>query len=142
MTIAENRVLISHEGQSTTSCEGGETGHSYLVCPRRRRAGSAEATGPTTSWADIAVRGTRSPRDVGGEKEPGAGQQVGQGGGQHAGDGDVVQADNANATDVTSERRKRPDREDAGGRDVSSKAKALHNGYRVFLGGEAAEAWS
>ena len=124
MTIAGNRVLISQEGQPTTCCRSGETGPSYLVCPKRRRGGSAESTGPTPSWADIAVRGTRSPRDDGGEKEPGAGQQVGQGGGRHAGDGDVVQVDNANATDVTSERSERSDREDAGGSGVRSEARA------------------
>jgi hypothetical protein len=114
MTIAGNRVLVSQEGQPTTCYRCGETGHSYLVCPKRRRGGSAESTGPTPSWADIAVCGTRSPRDDGGEKEPGAGQQVGQGGGRHAGDGDVVQVDKANATDVTSERSERSDPEDAG----------------------------
>jgi hypothetical protein len=43
MTIAGNRVLVSYEGQPTTCYGCGEKGHLYLVCPRRRKVGPAEA---------------------------------------------------------------------------------------------------
>jgi hypothetical protein len=54
---------------------------------KRRRGESAESTRPTELWSEIAVRGTISPGVDDGKKEPGAGQQVGEGEGGTQGTG-------------------------------------------------------
>jgi hypothetical protein len=74
MKISGNRVLVSYEGQPSTCYGCGEAVHLYLVCPRRRKVAPAESTEPTTSWADIAARGYRSPTNDGGERKDAAGE--------------------------------------------------------------------
>jgi len=74
MTIAGNTVLVFYEGEPSTCYGCGEAGHLYLVCPRRRKVAPAESMEPTTSWADIAARGYRSPTNDGGEREAAAGE--------------------------------------------------------------------
>ena len=56
--IAGYRTLISYEGQPTTcyGCNG--TGHLYHDCPRRRKKREKANANRTTSWADVAARGS------------------------------------------------------------------------------------
>jgi hypothetical protein len=62
MTIDNNRVLITYEGQPPNyyGCSG--TGHQYQECPRRKQAKLNQTSQPQTSWADIVLQGTRSHR--------------------------------------------------------------------------------
>jgi hypothetical protein len=124
MTIAGNRVLVSYGGQPTICYGCGVTVYLYLVCPRRRKVAPAKSTEPTTSWADIAARGYRSPRDDGGESEASAGQhsaQAGQGDGRHAEDRNAIQADNMQEPDVPSKPSKEPERKKPVRSDVTKK---------------------
>jgi hypothetical protein len=62
MTIANNRVLITYEGQPPTcyGCNG--TGHQYQECPRRKQMKLHQTKPSTPSWADIVLQGTTSTR--------------------------------------------------------------------------------
>jgi len=87
----------------------------------------AESTEPTTSWADIAAHGYRSPRDDGREREAAAGQhsaQAGQGDGRHVEDRNAIQADNMQEPDVPSEPSEEPERKKSVQSDVTSITKA------------------
>jgi len=61
ITIANNRVLITYEGQPPTcyGCNG--TGHQYLECPRRKQLRLQQTKPPNPTWADI-LQGTTSTR--------------------------------------------------------------------------------
>jgi hypothetical protein len=54
LTVAENRILLSYEGQPTTPYACGETGHTLQNCPKRRNKGNANATLQRDSYAEIA----------------------------------------------------------------------------------------
>jgi hypothetical protein len=62
MTIANNRVLITYEGQTPTcyGCNG--TRHQYQECPRRKQMKLHQTKPSTSSWADIVLQGTTSTR--------------------------------------------------------------------------------
>jgi hypothetical protein len=62
IAVAEHRTLISYEGQPMTCYVCNETGHLYQVCPHRRRTKESEKTTTTTSWADVAAKGSVQPR--------------------------------------------------------------------------------
>jgi hypothetical protein len=123
MTIVRNRVLVSYERQLTTCYECGETGHLYLLCPKRRKTAPTESTEPT-SWADIAARGYRSQRDDSGEREEAARQnrsQAEQENGRHTEDRTVIQADKQEP-DVPSEPSEEPERKESVRSGVKMKA--------------------
>ena len=63
LVIAEQRVLVSYDGQPTTCYGCGDTGHIYPTCPRRqRRANLPPSTTPVT-YATIAATMPQSPGD-------------------------------------------------------------------------------
>jgi len=56
--VAGHRNLITYEGQPTTFYGFNETGHLYQACPRRRRTRDSDNASITTSWGDVAARGS------------------------------------------------------------------------------------
>jgi hypothetical protein len=64
MTIANNRVLITYEGQPPTcyGCNG--TGHQYQECPRRKQMKLQQTKTSTPTWADIVLQGTSTRTDT------------------------------------------------------------------------------
>ena len=61
LTVAENRVLLSYEGQPSTCYVCGETGHVLQTCPKRRHKGNATATLQRELYAAIAAQIEPSP---------------------------------------------------------------------------------
>jgi hypothetical protein len=53
LNIANNRVLLSYEGQPITCCGCGTTGHLYQECPARLNKVTRTAQNKTTTWATV-----------------------------------------------------------------------------------------
>jgi len=62
LVIAEQRVLVSYDGQPTTCYGCGETGHMYPTCPRRRRRTMLPSIMPAT-YASIAANSPQPSDD-------------------------------------------------------------------------------
>jgi hypothetical protein len=56
MNIANNRVLVSYEGQPSTCYGCGDTGHQYQECPQRKSIPTNDKVTSHTTWADIVTR--------------------------------------------------------------------------------------
>jgi len=128
MTIAGNRFLVSYEGQPMTCYGCGDTGHLYQFCPKRRRVAVAATQRPITSWADIAINGTRShrPHDAEEERATQQSEQENQGGVRKVEEEKAPQEDNAHTTEVTSEQNEGPERGEVNIQIIRSNATALH----------------
>jgi len=55
LVIAEQRVLISYDGQPTTCYGCGKTGHIYLTCPRRQRRNQLPPPHVPVTYAAVAA---------------------------------------------------------------------------------------
>ena len=53
MVIADNRALISYEGQPPTCYSCNNTGHHFQDCPKRKHTETRHTKPITTSWTDI-----------------------------------------------------------------------------------------
>ena len=62
ISMADNRVLVSHDIQPMTCYGCTDTGHLYQACSLRRRVQEAAPTSFPTSWADMAARGRERQR--------------------------------------------------------------------------------
>jgi hypothetical protein len=62
LVIAEQRVLVSYDGQPTTCYGCGETGHIYPTCPRRQRRTTLPSITPVT-YASIAANSPQPSGD-------------------------------------------------------------------------------
>jgi hypothetical protein len=61
LTIAENRFLITYEGQPSTSYVCGETGHILQTCPKRRHKWNVTETIQRDSYVVAAAQNEPSP---------------------------------------------------------------------------------
>jgi hypothetical protein len=62
MTIADQRVLITYDGQPLTCYGCSETGHQYRECPYRRTAPPPQKTPQTDTWVQILANGSQTNR--------------------------------------------------------------------------------
>jgi hypothetical protein len=62
MMIADQRVLITYDGQPLTCYGCSETGHQYGECPYRRTAPPPRKTPQTDTWAQILANGSQTNR--------------------------------------------------------------------------------
>jgi len=63
LVIAEQRVLLSYDGQPTTCYGCGDTGHIYPKCPRRQRGATLPPSTTPVTYATIAATMPQSSGD-------------------------------------------------------------------------------
>jgi hypothetical protein len=57
ITVTDNRVLVSYDGQPKTCYGCNDMGHLYQACPLRRRVQETAPTSTPTTWEDITAQG-------------------------------------------------------------------------------------
>ena len=62
--IADNRVLISYEGQPPTCYSCNNTGHHFQDCPKRKHTETRHTKPIATSWTDIIQQGKTNDQPV------------------------------------------------------------------------------
>jgi hypothetical protein len=63
LVIAEQRVLVSYDGQPTRCYGCGDTGHIYPTCPRRQRKATLSPSTTPVTYATIAANRPQSSED-------------------------------------------------------------------------------
>ena len=81
LVIAEQRVLISYDGQPTTCYGCGETGHIYPTCPRRQRRTQLPPPHAPVTYAAVTatmshLTGEQPGTNIQGQSTPGLDREV------------------------------------------------------------------
>jgi len=63
LVIAEDRVIVSYEGQSVSFYACRRLGHMQQTCPHRRREEQPSPPDPENSWAKVAATGKSNPKN-------------------------------------------------------------------------------